>query len=122
MRSIKVYDFSTATKFTNERPLTDTVGTPYCMAPEILSGGYGQKCDEWTVGVVMYMLLTGNPPFDGETDKEVLRNVRQGKFSLEGSEFENLSEDAMDLLKQLLVLDMNKRIQAEDAINHPWFL
>jgi calcium-dependent protein kinase len=40
-RSIKVYDFTTATKFTNERPLTDTVGTPYCMSPEILSGGYG---------------------------------------------------------------------------------
>jgi serine/threonine protein kinase len=58
----------------------------------------------------MYMLLTGNPPFDGETDKEVLRNVRSGKFSLEGAEFENISEEAMDLLKQLLVLDMNKRI------------
>ena len=99
---MKIHEFSTATKFSHSKPMTDTVGTAYCIAPEVISGGYGSKCDEWTIGVCMYMLLTGSPPFDGESDREILKNVRTGKFSLEGSEFKKFSSEAMDLLKQLL--------------------
>lgn len=79
--------------------MTETVGTAYCIAPEVLTGGYGMKCDEWSVGVCMYIMLTGNPPFDGESDREILKNVREGRYTLEGSEFENLSPEAIDLLE-----------------------
>lgn len=70
----------------------------------------------------MYIMLTGNPPFDGESDREVLKNVRTGRYSLEGSEFENISAEAMDLMKSLLTLDMSKRAEAEDVLQHAWFL
>mmetsp|Transcript_48260 Transcript_48260/g.35443 ORF Transcript_48260/g.35443 Transcript_48260/m.35443 type:complete len:116 (+) Transcript_48260:505-852(+) len=67
-RSFKVSDFSLATRFSLDKPLTETVGTAYCIAPEVIMGGYGQKCDEWSVGVCMYIMLTGMPPFDGDSD------------------------------------------------------
>jgi calcium-dependent protein kinase len=68
VRSVKVHEFSTSTKTISEKLLTEKVGTAYCIAPEVLSGGYGLKCDEWSIGVCMYIMLTGVPPFDGETD------------------------------------------------------
>mmetsp|Transcript_19165 Transcript_19165/g.18298 ORF Transcript_19165/g.18298 Transcript_19165/m.18298 type:complete len:237 (+) Transcript_19165:401-1111(+) len=120
-RSIKVHDYGLATKFSLDKPMTDTVGTAYCIAPEVISGGYGQKCDEWSIGVCMYIILTGNPPFDGESDMEILQNVKRGKYTLEGSEFEHLSEEAMDLLTKLMTADMSERIEAEEALKHPWF-
>src|SRR5437763_642522 len=87
----KVYEFGTAFTFSLERPMTETVGTAYCIAPEILNGGYGMKCDEWSIGVLMYILLTGTPPFDGESDREILRNVREGKYTFELDEFSSVS-------------------------------
>ena len=90
-RSIKIHEFSTSTKFSLDKPMKDVVGTAYCIAPEVLEGGYGQKCDEWSVGVCMYIMLTGNPPFNGENDREILKNVRTGAFSLEGADFANIS-------------------------------
>jgi len=59
------------------------VGTSYYIAPEVILSNYDEKCDLWSVGVILYLLLTGKPPFDGENDKEVIKKVRVGHYDLD---------------------------------------
>jgi serine/threonine protein kinase len=54
---------------------------PYYIAPEILEGRYGEACDIWAAGVILYMLLSGRPPFDGNSDMEILANIASCKFA-----------------------------------------
>ncbi len=72
---IKVIDFGTSQSFDPNSKMHQTYGTPYYIAPEILAGEYTEKCDVWSCGVILYILLSGKPPFDGDTDEEILRNV-----------------------------------------------
>ena len=62
-----------------------TYGTPYYIAPEILAGEYNEKCDIWSLGVLLFILLSGKPPFDGNTDDEILENVQKGVYKISGS-------------------------------------
>jgi len=71
--SVKVIDFGTAQTFTSDKGMHNILGTPYYMAPEIFAkSGYNEKCDIWSVGVIMYILLTGRPPFYGKTDIDII--------------------------------------------------
>jgi calcium-dependent protein kinase len=72
---IKVIDFGTSQKFDPNQKMNQTYGTPYYIAPEILQGEYTERCDVWSCGVILYILLCGKPPFDGDTDEEILKNV-----------------------------------------------
>jgi calcium-dependent protein kinase len=75
---IKVIDFGTANAFD---PLKTTTGTAYYMAPEVLMKDYNEKCDVWSCGVILYILLSGMPPFNGKDDAEILKAVECTKFS-----------------------------------------
>jgi len=81
---IKVIDFGTALFLTPHGSISETLGTPYYIAPEVINGDYNEKCDIWSIGVIMFILLTGNPPFNGNDDEEILFAVRKGKYSLKG--------------------------------------
>lgn len=85
-----------------------------------MKSDYNEKCDLWSIGVILYILLSGKPPFDGNDDKEIVNSVRIGTYSLTSSEWKNISNEAKDLIKKMLTYDPNQRITAEAAINHPW--
>ena len=102
--------------------MNQTYGTPYYIAPEILQGEYTEKCDVWSCGVVLYILLCGRPPFDGENDDEILENVAKGLYKISGPIWARISSEGIDLIKKLLCFDQDKRISASQAIHHPWIL
>merc|ERR1712157_533404 len=76
--------------------------------------------DMWSVGVIMYVMLCGYPPFFGETDAEVLSKVRLGNFSFNAADWKNVSEDAKNLIRNLLKMNPRDRYTAEQALNHEW--
>jgi calcium-dependent protein kinase len=134
--NVKLIDFGLSSKYgSGIRRMTTMVGTPYYIAPEVLDSTIGEgkatsrsgdehsytnACDNWSLGVITYMLLSGSPPFKGKRDRDVLHAVKKGKFSLSGPRWENISSEAKDFVRRLLVYNPSKRMTAEDALNHPW--
>ena len=115
---IKLIDFGTSNYCAGK--LTYKIGTPYYIAPEVLNKSYSNKCDLWSCGVILYILLSGTPPFYGEDDQEIMENVRKGKFSFDHREFDSISQEAKNLITNLLRYDPIKRITAEEAWNDIW--
>jgi len=117
---LKIIDFGLSCKFEPGQVLTTRAGTPYYVAPQVLQGRYNHMCDTWTLGVIMYVMLSGFPPFHGDTDPQVLAKVKAGKYSFNHPEWQDVSEDAKDLIKKLLIMKQEDRFSAEQALNHTW--
>lgn len=84
------------------------------------SGTYTEMCDEWSVGVITYMLLTGTPPFRGDKDEAVLNAVKAAKYVMTGPRWEHISDAAKDFVSCLLRKNPKHRLTAEQALRHPW--
>lgn len=98
------------------------VGSPNFIAPEILSRqGYDCKCDMWSLGVIIFILLSGDIPFQGQNNRETFINIKKGKYEFKNPEWGNITEEGKDLIKKLLVLDPKKRLSSQEALKHPWF-
>jgi calcium-dependent protein kinase len=80
---MKLIDFGLSQYFQKNDIIVSPVGTPYYVAPEVLSGAYNNKCDVWSIGVIAYMLLSGTPPFYGRDDLGTLRSVKEGKVTFD---------------------------------------
>jgi len=119
--TIKVIDFGTGEIFKNNTLLHKQIGTPFYIAPEVLNNQYNEKCDLWSCGIILYILLCGCPPFYGKNDKAIFESVRSGKFSFKQPSWNSVSEDAKSLISTLLDLDYEKRPSAENVLKHPWF-
>ena len=83
--NIKVIDFGAALFFSPKTKISETLGTPYYIAPEVLLGNYNEKCDVWSIGVILYILLSGIAPFNGATDEEIMNAVKRGTYSFKGT-------------------------------------
>ena len=114
---IKVIDFGLSQACDR---LKTKVGTAYYVSPEILSGNYTHLCDIWSAGVILYILLSGDPPFNGANDNEIYTKIAQMKFSFPERKWKNISNDAKDLLCHMIVPE-NERYTAEQVLAHPWF-
>lgn len=115
--NLKIIDFDTATVF-GPGYQREMHGTPLYMAPEIVKGKYTEKCDIWSSGMILLIMLTGGPPFDG-TDEEIFAILKNLKLNIDAL-CPNSTPGAKDLLKKLLDSDPEKRISARDACLHPW--
>lgn len=118
---IKLIDFGLAKRMKDQHELNDAVGTPYFVAPEILKGQHDIRCDLWSLGVLLYSFLSGKKPFDGEEMSDLLVKIKKGKFNFRYPAFNNVSEDAKDLIRKLLKVEPDDRISAKDALQHVWF-
>lgn len=92
------------------------------MAPEILDQNYNEECDNWSIGVLLYFILGGRFPFEGNSHAEIIEKIKKGAYNpMEGFCWDKISVMGKDLVRKLLVKDVNKRINSADAMNHPWF-
>ena len=117
---IKLIDFGASNFFKENEILTLKVGSPYYIAPEVLNKSYNEKCDIWSAGVVLYVMLTGNFPFVGKTSQKLFENIKTGKYKTTGKEWEAISKEAKDLIGQMLELDVSKRISASECLKSPF--
>ena len=118
---IKLIDWGGARYFSKNKKMSTIKGTPYYIAPEVLKEVYDEKCDIWSIGVIFYVLLCGYPPFNGDTDIEIMQNVQRGQFFFPEEEWDVISPEAKDLIRKMLTYDPAKRISAKDILLHPWF-
>ena len=114
--TVKVIDFGTSTVHDNQQNLTQRYGTAYYIAPEVLQKDYNEKCDIWSCGVILYILLSGKPPFYGRQDRDILRRVNKGEYSLKGPEWENISQGAKNFIGKMLDYNPRTRISASKAM------
>ncbi|CAL1396361.1 unnamed protein product [Linum trigynum] len=119
--SAKLADFGSAEVVAGGEAATGIVGTPYYVAPEVLSGWeYGEKVDVWSAGVVLYIMLAGFPPFYGETAVEIFDAVLRANLRFPPRVFQSVSPKAKDLLRRMLCKDVYRRFSAEQVLRHPW--
>jgi len=117
---IKVIDFGISVVKEPDTMINDSIGTPYYIAPEVWKKNYDEKCDVWSAGVIMYILLSGTPPFNAATDAGMKKMILKGTYSMEGKEWEAVSDEAKDLVTKLLTYDKDSRTCAGEALLHPW--
>ena len=102
---LKIIDLGLSKKFDDTRELRSKVGTPYYVSPEVLRGVYGTECDIWALGVMLYIMLCGNPPFDGNTEKQVYHKICHEAVKFDCAGWEEISSEAKALVRSLLIKD-----------------
>ena len=117
----KIIDFGTAKIFEKNKKEKDVVGSSYYIAPEVLKQNYNEKCDTWSVGVILYMMLVGRAPFDGKDDEEIICKINSGEYNNKEPKLLKHSPEVRDLVSKLLQKDISRRYSAREALSHPWF-
>ncbi|KAA0705708.1 Myosin light chain kinase, smooth muscle [Triplophysa tibetana] len=118
---IKVIDFGLASKLDPSTPLKVLHGTPEFVAPEVISfEPVGLFTDLWSIGVICYILLSGESPFQGESDTETLSLVTAAQWEFDEESFEEITDLAKDFISSLLSKDVRRRMSCEDALAHAW--
>ncbi|KAJ4849639.1 Mitogen-activated protein kinase cpk1 [Turnera subulata] len=117
---LKTIDFGLSIFFKPGQKFADVVGSPYYVAPEVLRKRYGPEADVWSAGVIVYILLSGVPPFWAETEEGIFEQVLHGDLDFESEPWPSISESAKDLVRKMLVRDPRRRLTAHEVLCHPW--
>lgn len=119
---VKLADFGLATEMRAGDKLRGIAGSPFYMAPEVLSEEYDFAADVWSLGVILYILLSGTPPFWGEKDEDIFAAIRGGHIDFSAQCWNSVSAEAKGLLQCLLTKDPKGRPSARRTLSHPWIL
>ncbi|KAJ8540325.1 hypothetical protein K7X08_030244 [Anisodus acutangulus] len=123
--NLKLADFGSAEWFMGceGKMMNGVVGTPYYVAPEVLLGKeYNERVDIWSAGVILYIMLSGVPPFYGDTPTETFEAVLRGNLRFPTRIFRSVSTEAKDLLRKMICKDVSRRFSAEQVLRHPWVI
>jgi calcium/calmodulin-dependent protein kinase I len=121
--AVKIADFGFAKKVYERNSLTTQCGTPGYVAPEILEGTpYDERADMWSVGVILYILLGGYPPFIESTQRDLFRKIRKGEYEFHEEYWGTVSIEAKELISSLLTVDSNERLTAKQGLENEWIL
>ena len=115
---IKLIDFGLSKRFSQKeqvQKMHTVVGTPYYVAPEVLKGEYDQRCDVWSLGVILFVFLCGYPPFEGDENKEIFKNILKKPLQFDPQDWDKVSKEAKELITMMLEKDPSKRISALEA-------
>lgn len=117
---LRAIDFGGSCFVRDDEKLTEVVGCPHYVAPEVLKGSYNREADCWSAGVMLYILLAGRPPFDGENDEQVLLRILSAPLDLRSGVWKKISNNAKDLVRNLLSRNPRRRLTAEEVLSHEW--
>ena len=115
---IKLIDFGLSQIFKENKKLNSKVGTAYYISPEVLCGRYTEKCDVWSAGVILCILLTGQPPFNGPNSGVIYGKIQNYDYSF-SNKWKLVSNEAKDLISHMLVPERN-RYNTKQVLAHPW--
>ncbi|MED6209122.1 Calcium-dependent protein kinase 33 [Stylosanthes scabra] len=117
---LKATDFGLSVFIDEGKVYRDIVGSAYYVAPEVLRRRYGKEIDVWSAGVILYILLSGVPPFWAETEKGIFDAILEGHIDFESAPWPSISNSAKDLVRKMLTQDPKKRITSAQVLEHPW--
>ncbi|KAI4308201.1 hypothetical protein L6164_031299 [Bauhinia variegata] len=117
---LKATDFGLSVFYKQGDSFKDIVGSAYYIAPEVLKRKYGPEVDIWSVGVMLYILLSGTPPFWAESEHGIFNAILRGHIDFSSDPWPSISPQAKDLVKKMLNSDPRQRLTAYQVLNHPW--
>lgn len=121
-KDIKIADFGFAKKSKEPQGLVTQCGTPEYVSPEILCKvPYGTKCDMWSLGVIMYIMLGGYPPFKARNQIRLFKKIKRGQYQFHEQFWGHISEEAKELIAGMLTVDQDRRLSASQVLDNSWF-
>ncbi|KAI5068048.1 hypothetical protein GOP47_0017043 [Adiantum capillus-veneris] len=117
---LKTTDFGLSVFFKPGETFRDIVGSAYYVAPEVLRRNYGPEVDLWSAGVLLYILLSGVPPFWAESEQDIFKEILEGNVDLSSDPWPSISSGAKDLVRKMLKKDVKERLTIQAVLNHPW--
>ncbi|CAK8564378.1 unnamed protein product [Lathyrus sativus] len=118
--ALKATDFGLSVFIEEGKVYRDIVGSAYYVAPEVLRRNYGKEIDIWSAGIILYILLSGVPPFWAETEKGIFNAILEGELDFVSEPWPSISDSAKDLVRKMLNPDPKKRITSTQVLEHPW--
>eukprot|EP00250_Pteridium_aquilinum_P014110 c21787_g1_i1 orf=702-1736(-) len=119
---IKLSDFGLALEFSSGQKFTGMAGSTFYMAPEMLQGEYSEEIDMWSAGVILFVLLSGVPPFWQATQEGIFKAIKEGEVYFPPDPWGQISLSAKDLILQMLCPEVESRLTPSQALKHPWII